>query len=217
MGPRAMLLPAKVNYYTDIIADRVYLQRVSPTADWERISREENPVLLEKSPKGKWVMLPNKGEEAKGEEVSSGKLMLYLNALYGQINNFLIFRNRGFETQGERHYNVPLRDLGNYAEDVLRSAALFWKEGQKNRFLEAFTFGILEGGYSNIEQLNARFVEDAELKRCESVLRKHIQEMIDKGPVKKTDHAGADLKDRKQRLSYILDQTFSKEKTQPDH
>ncbi len=198
------------NYHTDMTAGRVYLQRIGEKVDWERMNKEESPIFFEKGFDGKWIKVTGIKEKAKKEEACLGsKLRLYLNDLCGQINNFLIFRNSGYETQGERRYNISRGAFGSYAEDVLRSAALFWKEGKRDRFFEAFMVGILEGGYSDIEQLRSWFVEDPQLEGCEDVLRQYIENMKDKGQYNER-HQGAGLEKRKQRLRLLVDTMFPK-------
>ncbi len=211
-----------LNYYGDPIAGRVYFVRKSEKVDWEEFKQMKSPeYFVQHYDKDKGTLhwhvsndLKNDVEEI-GDKVIDEALSRLLNRLCGQINNFLSFRRKELEARTNIVVNAagnpsdeifyPALFKGSYAEDVLRAALAYWREGYEKRFQEAFLTAVLCGGYSDIVQLRKLFVENEELKEADL---EGIKIALNRLPDMLRNSRDVRPEKRSLRLKLILDKMF---------
>ncbi|GEM_PF-6946767 len=214
-----------LNYFGDPIAGRVYFMRESEKANWRKFKKMQSPkYFVQHYDKDKGTLHWHVSKDLKGDVEEIGKrvkdeaLLRVLNRLCGQVNNFLAFRNRELEVRTnvpiniaesplDKNFYFALFNKGSYAEDVLRAALAYWREGDKIRFQEAFFTAIICGGYSDIPQLRKLFVENKEFKASELKSMKEALEDI-RNQVGSSEMIILRAEKKAFRIKFILKQMF---------
>ncbi len=213
-------LHLSLNYYGDPIAGRVYFVKESNEVDWEKFKSMKSPKYFvenwdETNGALQWHVsedLDEQYNEKLGDVVKDDLMQDLLNFLKGQINNFLAFRSGELYVRNNNFINAargtgfyPALLKGNYAEDLLRAAVVYWEENDEKRFRECFLTAILCGGYAHIGNLRKWFVEvDAERREAyKRVFCDLLDEVL--------NSRGFRQEKQRKRLEYILNEMFGEE------